>query len=129
MGNANRKLATQKRQDSHDISIVTVGLYWVKHIFGIYSAYIQHILEPEGNHEENKWTARKRGHTQVGVCHLSELCFGELVFAYTAKRTNPISGKIFERSARSDTVVRIANCGIVLVPANITNVLCHTNKN
>ena len=28
-----------------------------------------------------------------------------------------------------DTVVRIANCGIVLVPANITNVLCHTNKN
>lgn len=56
--NANGKLATQKRRDSHDIRIVTVGLYRVKHIFGIYSVYIQHILEPEGNHEENR---RKTG--------------------------------------------------------------------
>ena len=55
--NANGKLATQKRRDSHDIRIVTVGLYRVKHIFGIYSAYIQHILEQEGNHEENWWKA------------------------------------------------------------------------
>ena len=54
MGNANGKLVTQKRRDSHDVSIVTVGLYWVKHILSIYSAYIQHILEPEGNHEGNK---------------------------------------------------------------------------
>ena len=36
LGNANGKLATQNRRDSHDIRIVTVGLYWVKHIFGIY---------------------------------------------------------------------------------------------
>ena len=57
MVNANGKLATQNRLDSHDLIIDMIGLYWVKHIFGIYSAYIQHILEPEGNHEENKWTA------------------------------------------------------------------------
>ena len=49
---------TQKRLDSHDLIIDMIGLYWVKHIFGIYSAYIQHILEPEGNHEENR---RKTG--------------------------------------------------------------------
>lgn len=53
------------------------------------------------------------------------LGFGELVFTNAADRTGPIFGKGFKRSAGSDAVIRIACCGIVLVPANITNVLCH----
>ena len=53
------------------------------------------------------------------------LRFGELVFTYSAERTNPIFGKGFKRSAGSDAVIRIADCGIILVPAYITNVLCH----
>ena len=55
-------------------------------------------------------------------CNLS---FGELVLAYSAERTNPIFGKGFKRSAGSDAVIRIANCGIVLVPAYITSVFFH----
>ena len=47
----------KKRRDSHDISIVTVGLYWVKHIFGIYSAYIGTRRKPRGKQEENWWKA------------------------------------------------------------------------
>ena len=56
---------------------------------------------------------------------LNELRFGELVFTHSAERTGPIFGKRFKWSAGSDAVVRISCCGIVLVPAYITNVLCH----
>ena len=59
------------------------------------------------------------------ILRFNELRLGELVLAYSAERTNPIFRKRFKRSAGSDSVVRIANCGIVFVPAYITNVLCH----
>ena len=95
-----------------------LGEAYIRHILSIYSAYIGTRRKPRGKQVGNRWKTGgkqvegKKQMTHAGcVCHLSELCFGELVFAYTAKRTNPISGKIFERSA------------------NITNVLCHTNKN
>jgi hypothetical protein len=49
------------------------------------------------------------------------LRLGELVFTYAADGANPISRKFFKRFAFF--------AGVVLVPADITNVLCHNNTN
>ena len=59
------------------------------------------------------------------ICHFSckpiNLRLGELVFADTADGANPISREFFKRFAFF--------AGVVLVPADITNVLCHNNTN
>ena len=55
-------------------------------------------------------------------CNLS---LRELVFTHSAERTGPIFRERFKWSAGSDAVLLISYCGIVLVPAYITNVLCH----
>ena len=49
-----------------------------------------------------------------------ELCFGELILADSADGTNPIFGEFVERFSFF--------AGVVFVPANVTNVLCHRVK-
>ena len=53
------------------------------------------------------------------------LRFGELVFADSAERADPILREILKSCSGGDSVVRIADCGIILVPANIACVLLH----
>ena len=56
-----------------------------------------------------------------------ELClrFFEFIFAYTAERAGPIFRQIFESGAGSDTVVGIADFGIIFITADAAYVLVH----
>ena len=56
---------------------------------------------------------------------VSLLLFGELVLAYAAQGADPILGKIFKRSARGDSIVRITHSGIITVAANIAHIDFH----
>ena len=56
---------------------------------------------------------------------VSLLLFGELVLAYAAQGADPILGKIFKRSARGDSIVRITHLGIVNIATYIANILLH----
>ena len=49
----------------------------------------------------------------------------ELVLAYAAEGTYPILGEVFEGSAGSYPVVRIAGLRVIFISAEIANVLFH----
>ena len=52
-------------------------------------------------------------------------CGGELVLTYAAGGANPVFGEVCKCGAGSDAVVRIANCGVILITADVTYVLFH----
>jgi len=60
----------------------------------------------------------------VGVT-VGLLSGAELVLTYTTERAHPVFGQIFERCARSDAILGIACCGIVLVTADVAYILLH----
>jgi len=65
-------------------------------------------------------------HFAVILCSAKNLSgLGELVFADSAEGADPILGKILKSCSGGDSVVWIADCGIILVPANIACVLLH----
>jgi hypothetical protein len=51
----------------------------------------------------------------------------EHILAYTTYRANPPVGKIIKGDTRRNSPVRIANCRVVFVSANGTQVLLHRN--
>jgi hypothetical protein len=64
--------------------------------------------------------------TQIIAISVGELRFLFKIFlAYAAKRTLPIIGKISEKSAGLDAVIRIADFFIIDVAANCANKFCH----
>ena len=50
---------------------------------------------------------------------------GEILFSDSAKRAYPILGEVFEGCSGSDSVFRIAGCGVIFVSADIASVLFH----
>ena len=61
--------------------------------------------------------------TGKGILLLLRLCLGELILAYAAEGAYPVSGEVFKGCAGSDAVFGITYCGVVFIPANVTNVL------
>ena len=53
------------------------------------------------------------------------ILFLKIFLAYAAKRTLPIIGKVSEKSAGLDAVIRIADFFIIDVTANCANKFCH----
>ena len=51
--------------------------------------------------------------------------FVKIFFAYAAQRANPIFGELFEKSFWLNTVVGIADLGIVNIAADSALVFCH----
>lgn len=50
---------------------------------------------------------------------------GEVFFSDSTKRADPILGEVFKGCSGSDSVVRIADCRVIFVPADIACVLFH----
>jgi hypothetical protein len=42
-----------------------------------------------------------------------------------AERAYPVGGEVFELGARSNAVVGVTLCGVILVPADVANILFH----
>ena len=42
-----------------------------------------------------------------------------------AERAHPVGGEVFELGARSNAVVGVTLCGVILVPADVANILFH----
>ena len=60
------------------------------------------------------------------VFFYQDLClFGKFIFADAAHGACPCIGQVFECCAGSDSVIGIANFGVIFVPANVANVLVH----
>jgi hypothetical protein len=55
-----------------------------------------------------------------------ELRLGKVIFADAAIRAAPIVRELIEGSSGSDSVVGIADCGIIGVTADVANVLVHS---
>ena len=53
----------------------------------------------------------------------------EIVLAYSAEWASPILRNILESGSRSDSVIRISDCRIILVSADFANILFHCYKN
>ena len=53
----------------------------------------------------------------------------EIVLAYSAEWASPILRNILESGSRSDSVIRISDCRIILVSADFANILFHCCKN
>lgn len=51
--------------------------------------------------------------------------FGKVLLPDSAERADPICREVFESCSRSYSVVRISNCGIIFVTADIASVLFH----
>ena len=50
---------------------------------------------------------------------------GEVFFSDSTKRADPILGEVFKGCSGSDSVVRIADCRVIFIPADIACVLFH----
>ena len=48
-----------------------------------------------------------------------------MAFVHRAKGAHPIGGQVFELGAGSDTMLRVALRGVILIPANVANILFH----
>lgn len=46
-------------------------------------------------------------------------------FIDRAEGADPVGGQVFELGAGSDAVLRIALCGVILMPADVANILFH----
>ena len=44
---------------------------------------------------------------------------------YRAKRTYPVGRQVLELGAGSDAVLRVALSGVILIPADVANILFH----
>ena len=51
--------------------------------------------------------------------------FLEIGLIDRAKRAHPIGGQVFEFSAWGNSVVRVANCGVIDITAYFANILFH----
>jgi hypothetical protein len=49
----------------------------------------------------------------------------EVRFIDGAEGTDPVGGQVFELGAGSDAVLRIALCRVILIPADVANILFH----
>ena len=56
------------------------------------------------------------------------ILFLKIFLAYAAKRTFPIIGKICEKGAGLDAVIRIAGFGIIHITANAAYILFHCDS-
>lgn len=63
--------------------------------------------------------------TLRGSPRLASLDRAELILAHAAFRTDPVGGQFVERRAGLDSMLGIADLGIVHVPARIAHVLLH----
>ena len=57
--------------------------------------------------------------------HPNYLFFLEVFFANTAEGADPVGGDVFKFGAWGDAVVGVAFCGVILIPADVTNILFH----
>ena len=48
-----------------------------------------------------------------------------MTLVYRAEGAHPVGGQVFELGAGSDAVVGVALRGIILIPADIANILFH----
>ena len=48
-----------------------------------------------------------------------------MCFVYRAEGAYPICGEVFELGAGGNTIVGVANCGVIDVAADVTYVLFH----
>ena len=53
------------------------------------------------------------------------LLFLEVALVHRAEGAHPVGGQVFELGARGDAVVGIAFCRVILVPADVANILFH----
>ena len=44
---------------------------------------------------------------------------------YRAEGAHPVGGQVLELGAGSDAVLRVALCGVILIPADVANILFH----
>jgi hypothetical protein len=51
----------------------------------------------------------------------------ELVLAHTTERAHPVGGQVVESCSGSDSVLRIAYFGVILITTNVANVLLHND--
>jgi hypothetical protein len=49
----------------------------------------------------------------------------EILLPDTAKRANPIRRDILESRSRGDAAIRITDCRVIHIPANVTYVFLH----
>ena len=42
-----------------------------------------------------------------------------------AERAHPVGGEVFELGARSNTIIGVALSGVILIPADVANILFH----
>ena len=49
----------------------------------------------------------------------------EVRFIDRAERAHPVGGQILELGAGGDAVVGVALCGVILIPADVANILFH----
>lgn len=52
-------------------------------------------------------------------------CFTEVFLSYTAGGAHPVFGQVFKSGTGRNVVLGIAYCGVVLIAADVANVLLH----
>ena len=71
------------------------------------------------------WARKPLAHWRNQAITQSFLLLLEVRFVDRAQRADPISGQVLELGARSDAVVGVAFRGVILIPADVANILFH----
>lgn len=71
------------------------------------------------------WARKPLTHWRNQAITQSFLLFLEVRFIDGAEGTDPVGGQVFELGAGSDAVLRIALCRVILIPADVANILFH----
>ena len=71
------------------------------------------------------WARKPLTHWRNQAITQSFLLLLEMSLVYRAERADPVGGQVFELGTRGYAVVRVALCGVILIPADVANILFH----
>lgn len=71
------------------------------------------------------WARKPLTHWRNQAITQSFLLFLKMTFVDRAERADPVGGQVFKLGSRGNTVLRVALCGVILIPADVANILFH----